>query len=643
MKFTKLVPLFAFLTLAVLSLGFATAGVLTFDPSSISQNILAGQSATISFNLNYTGTVNIATLTWTNSISAGTISNPSTTTINPNQSISLNTTINIPLSASGTVTAIINVSGPNSSQASLPITITVIPVQSSSNISISAPSAPITLGQNTTLNVNNNGNTALSILMSETGSSLFGVTFAPQSFSLSAHTSQSINAILSNLQNLKFGLNTINVKASAGSQVASTQFQVRKTFCSSGAAVVGNLSIINVDWNNYGNGDDNSWELLDEVELEVEVRNNNNDDSIDAIVEFGLYDSNGNNQADNLEFLSDSDSDNEQIDITIDDDDEETVTWIFKVPADFDSGNYKLAIKVYDDDAGESRSCRDNSGDLDNAFYQSVDVKQASKKDRYVVVDDITLDSQVSCGQTFSGRFTVFNVGKDKEDRVKVTIRNKALNINQELEITSKLNKGDNKKLDFISQVPANVESGNYPIEFITEYNYKNGVYRQDADEAAVANLEVIGCSVNLGNTGGLTNLEIKAKLDSVAKAGEELRIIATIKNTGSESDTYSLSARGYSSWAELTDISHTSISVDSGESKDVTFTLLVDKDSSGTQAFDIQATSQGKVQIQEVEVLLSKSTNILNFENPIIWVIGFVNLILVILIVVVAVKLSRR
>src|SRR3989338_6423597 len=447
MKFTKLVPLFAFLTLAVLSLGFATAGDLTFTPSSISQNILAGQSATISFNLNYTGTTNLATLTWASSISAGTISNPSITTINPNQSISLTTTINIPLSASGTVTAIINVSGPNSSQASLPITITVIPVQSSSNISISAPSAPITLGQNTTLNVNNNGNTALSILMSETGSSLFGVTFAPQSFSLSAHTSQSINAILSNLQNLKFGLNTINVKASAGSQVASTQFQVRKTFCSSGAAVVGNLSIINVDWNNYGNGDDNSWELLDEVEIEVEVRNNNNDDSIDAIVEFGLYDSNGNNQADNLEFLSDSDSDNEQI--------------------------------------------------------------------------DITLDSQVSCGQTFSGRFTVFNVGKDKEDRVKVTIRNKALNINQELEITSKLNKGDNKKLDFISQVPANVESGNYPIEFITEYNYKNGVYRQDADEAAVANLEVIGCSVNLGNTGGLTNLEIKAKLDSVAKAGE--------------------------------------------------------------------------------------------------------------------------
>ncbi|MEK6915686.1 MAG: putative S-layer protein [Nanoarchaeota archaeon] len=644
MNFTKLASLFAFVTLSVLALGFASAQVLTFTPSTISQNIVAGQNATINFNLNYSGSSPTVNLTWTSSITSGTITTPSINSINQGQLISVSSTISLLSSASGTITGSINVISSNGDSAGLPITITVN--QPSANITITPPSAPVNINQNASLIVTNAGNTPLSITMSETNSPLFGVTFNPRTFSLASSQPQTVQALLTGLTNLKFGLNNIGIKADAGTQSATSTFQVKKTFCSSGETLIGNLSLSNIEWSNDGEGEDNNWELLDEIELEVEVKNNNDDDDIDTIVEMGLFDSSGKNVADDLIFLDDSDSDNEEIEININDNDEETVTWRFKVPADLDKGDYKLAIKAYSDDVGEGRDCRDSSSHLDDGFFQAIKVEEASDEGRFVIVDEISMDSQVSCGQTATGQFTVFNIGEEDQDRVRILIRNKDLGIDLTREITSDLDRGDGESLDFSFKIPSTASNGNYVLEFITEYDYKNGVYREESENSFDSVFEVLGCSQNLGtgSSGGLTNLDIDAELGSDARAGEELKVIATIKNTGTEDATYSLSARGYSSWAELTDISEGTISVDAGESKEVIFTMLVNEDSSGTQSFDIQVAQDGRVQIQEVEVKLSEAkSSLFNSSNSLIWIIGAVNLILIILIIVVAIKLARR
>ena len=516
-------------------------------------------------------------------------------------------------------------------------------IQSSSNLSISAPTTPISINQNATLIVSNNGNTNLQVTMSETSSPLFGVTFNPTSFSINSNGQQTVIA-KPGLNNLKFGLNTVTVKADAGAQSATSNFQVKKTFCSSGE-VSGNLTIENIDWSNNGEGEDNSWELLDEIEIEVEVGNLNDDDDVDAIVELGLFDSNGKNVADDLIFLADSDSDNEEIEINIDDDDEETVQWVFKVPADFDKGNYRLAIKVYDDDRGESRDCRDSSSDLSDNLFQTIDIEEASDEGRFVVVDDIELDSQVSCGQPLTGQFTVFNIGEDDQDRVRITIRNEELGVDLTREITSDLDRGDDETFSFTFQVPATAKNGNYVLEFFTEYDYRNGVYREESDDTFDAFFEVLGCRDDLSDGGGsLTNLEIDAILDSEAKPGEKLVVVATLKNTGTSDVTYSISARGYSTWANLEDISHSTVTVRAGDSEEVIFTLLVNKDASGTQSFDIQVSQDTRSQIQRVDVKLSSiDKKWFDSSNSLIWIIGAVNLILIILIIVVAVRLSRR
>jgi len=675
MNFTKLFSLFAFVTLAVLSLGLASA---TIDPclEVVSQSMpstAVNNQGTLQASFNITFTCSAPETHSINNMVLNSYSGSSTTsTGNWNQITSLPITINSTLSNPTTITATFNIPnsfigilGTNVTISSTNVTVgtttppystifqlpSVTIAQPQSNLTISASTGPFRTNQNITLTVTNTGNTNLSnIRISEANNVSSGVIFSPSSTisNLIAGTNTAITAVLNSLTNLRFGLNTINIQAvsDSSSQTATTSFQVKKTFCSAGETLNSNLTIANIDWSNNGEGDDDSWELLDEVEVEIKVENHNQDDDVDAIVELGLFDSNGNNQADNLIFLADSDGDNEKIDININDDDEEIVTFKFRVPADFNTGNYKLAIKAFDDDAGESRSCRDSSSDFtENSFFKSVDVKQTSDKGKYVVVDEISMDSQVSCGQAVSGQYTVFNVGKDEQDRVKITIRNKALGISQTKEITN-LDQGDDQTLDFTISVPATATNGNYPLEFITEYDYKNGVYREESDDSFDYTFEVLGCSQNLASgTGALTNLEISAKLDSEAQAGKELIVKAIIKNTGDKSADYTLSANGYSDWAELTDISDTSLSVDAGESKEVIFKLLVNSDAAGIQTFDIQVASQGKVQIQEVEVELSEGKSLLNFNfgNPLIWVIVLVNIVLIVLIIVVAVKLSKR
>lgn len=644
MKFAKLTSLFAVVALAVLALGFASAQVLTFTPSSISQNIVAGQSSTINFNLNHnSGSTNQTGLVWSSTTSTGSFTNlPTLSQINVSDSIALSAVFSVPASASGTISAVINVTSSTGSKAGLPITINVIPSSSTITISTTQPQ-PVSVFSNLTLSVSNSVGSLPTVTMSETSG--FGMIFTPSILANLGSNAQEVNARFTNPTNIKFGTHTVSIKADASSQSRVQNFDVRKTFCSAGT-VPGNITISEVNWENNGEGDEDSWELLDEVEVEVEIKNNNNDDDVDVVVELGLFDSSGNNVADDLFFTAESDGNDEEIEVNIDDDDEETVTWIFRVPADFNPGDYKLAIKAYDDDNGQNRDCDDNVSQFDNNFFQSIKVEETSDEGRFVVVDDIQLDSQVSCGETVSGEFTVYNIGEDDQERIRIVIRNQNLGINLVREITSDLDQGEDEALDFSFTVPATARNGNYVLEFITEYDYRNGVYREESEDSFDASFEVIGCSAqNIGNNnGGLTNIAIDADLASDAKAGEELVIVATITNTGNEDAEYSISARGYSSWADLTDISPGTISVDAGESKEVTLKMLVNKDASGTQNFEMQVSEGSRVQIQEIEVELSSSSSrIFSSDNSLIWIIGAVNLLLIILIIVVAVRMSRR
>ena len=659
MKFAKLASLFVFITLAVFSFSLVSAAVTITGISSTTPSVQAGSQASFTVNVSastHQGTFTNARLVLPTLFAGSSWSGDiGTFTFGPHTSVVKTVTLSIPSNqAPMDYTGVINftASSYNTTSGSfpdiiaLPITITVTPLPTSSNLTATASSAAVNVNQNATITVSNTGTTTFNtVTISETTNPISGVIFSPSSFSLDGGQQRIIQA-RPGLGGLKFGENTINFRAESGNSVANGNFKVRKTFCSAGQSIVTNLTIEGVDFSNTGEGEDTEWELLDEIEIEVDIQNNNQDDEVDVVAVLGLFDSSGNDVSDELTFLGDSREDEEQIEISIEEDNEETVSWEFKVPADLDSGAYRLAVKVYDEDAGQSRDCVDTSNNLNNDFYQSISVEQTNDEGRFVIVDEVELDTQLTCGQTVSGEFTVFNVGEDDEERVRITILNRDLGVNIVREITSDLDQGEDETLDFSLTVPATARSGNYILEFITEYDYDDGSYDQEADESTDYAIEVLGCTGNIGNpSGGLTNIAINAELASDAKAGEELVVVATITNTGDEDADFSISARGYSEWAELTEISPQTLSIDAGESKEVTLKMIVNEDAEGMQAFDLQVSESGRVQVQEIEVELAESNvkNIFNSESSLIWIIVAVNIILIILIIVVAVRMSRR
>lgn len=666
MKAKLFSAIFSVLALAVLMLGFASAvpdPCLSVSPISFPSSVVNNQGTfQATFNLVHSSgncdprtisaiSLSSSTGSWSNASAPQAL--PFTIDDNTNNPILVTSTFTIPQSASGALTTNVAITSNTTSTnylTTLPlpnVTITVAP----SNLSITAPTTIINKGQNATLTVTNNGNTALlSVIMSEIGSTLFGVTFNPATFSLGVGpSSATVTAILSNLNNLKFGLNTVQVQAAAGTQTATASFQVKKTFCSNGQ-IGGNLSIPSVDIQNDGEGDENTWELLDEIDIEVEVENNNQDDERDLIVRLGLFDSSGSNLADDLDYLPESDGDEDEIKVRVDEDDKETVHFIFKVPADFDAENYKLAIKVFDDDISESIECKDNVPGFSAGFYDAISVERTDDEGKSVVVDDIELDSAtLTCGETLSGEFTVFNVGDDDQDRVRITAKNTELGINEQFEITSDLDEGDDQRIPFSFLIPATAENKQHRIDLIVEYGYDDGVFEDEADDTFPIYFNVAGCSSTGPITGPPSGILITASLESDAAPGEELVVEATITNAGSSSQTLTISAEDFEDWASLDDTSRSSLTLDAGESEKVTFTFTVDEDAEGSQSFDIKVTSPTETTRQTVEVNLEEPASTgkkFNFNlkgNPLIWLIGIINVILILLIIMVAVKVARR
>ena len=505
--------------------------------------------------------------------------------------------------------------------------------------------------------------TTLSV--SNTGSGLINVTFQPPAeikrgtktvkFTFAPITLNNINnttpkstlvKMEGDIFDFPFGeySTTANVTAMNSTETTSQQLTLkfRSGFCDNGPRGT-NLSISKVEINNRGDGQDKDWELLDEIEIEVKVENKGDED-VDAIVKLGFFDDVGGDFANDFDYLPESEGDEEEIEIDINDKDDATVTYVFRVPPDLDvDDSYKLAVKVFDDDAGEDVSCADIiPGDK---ISEDINIDRKDDEDKSIFIWDFEFPNEVSCGETVSGSFTVSNVGGDDEDRIRVSVTNSKLNLNQAFEV-SNFDKGDEKTFDISFLVPEGIQNERYKMVFLPEFNYKesSGLYLDKGDEVEHS-INVIGCGVGGGPAPVTGRITVGADLESDAKAGEELIVSATITKAGNEKATVIIDADGYQSWAELESVSKKTLSLDAGKSEEVTFTFIVDDDASGAQTFEIQTTSNGKLETQEVEVNIEspKGFKLDLGGNKLIWIIGIINLALIILIIIVAVKLSQR
>jgi len=380
-----------------------------------------------------------------------------------------------------------------------------------------------------------------------------------------------------------------------------------------------------------GFGEDEEWYPQDEIEVEIKVENQNSDDDIDDIViEWGIFDK------DSGKWVIDVD---DEKDFNLKDGDDETKIITFKLD-DLDEDFDELGDLVFyaratgDDDETDTKVCSSASENV-----------KIITDDEFVILDNIEITGTASCGNEIQITADVWNLGEEEQEDVEVIIYNKELGINKKVAIGD-IDSFDNEKLDITLSLPDDADEKQYDL-ILSVYDEDGEMYENDNDDKAEF---FVPLTIESGSCA--PSASVYANLESEAIAGKELIIKAVVTNTGDRTATYTFNIANYN-WATLESVEPTTIILNSGESKDVLIKFNVNSDVSGDKSFDIELLSDGKVALtQPVSITIEESAgfnfggitgNIISGSNWYLWGIGALNVLLVIIIIVVAFRVSKK
>ncbi len=408
----------------------------------------------------------------------------------------------------------------------------------------------------------------------------------------------------------------------------------------------GELKIRDIDVINNGIsstefGDDENWFPFEEIEVEIEIENKGDYDVDDIVVEWGLYSEETGEWTieieDESEFNLKEDGDREIL----------TISFLLNDRMDEDldelDGDYRLYVRatgVIDDSKAD---------ELDGADTCASDYSQTSieiEKD-FIILDNLQVVGvgTASCGTDVQITADIWNIGSKTQDEVSVRAYNEELGINEIVQIGD-IDAFEDEKFPFSFQVPSDAEEKAYTILF-TILDEDGDSYYNDYDNDIAefrVDVEVEGNCINEPRA------TVSAELESEAKPDSDLVIRTTIINTGVDTSTFEISAGDFSSWATLVSIVPSSITLDAGDSADLLITLNVNPGVSGDQDFNILVTEDQKVLSTPVIVrdITGKgfpgfTGNLISEGSWPIWAIGAINVVLIFVIILVALKVAKK
>lgn len=464
------------------------------------------------------------------------------------------------------------------------------------------------------------------------------VTLDSYNFDIEAGESKKISASVTpnSIDALEIGIHSKSIEITAGGNTTQTlTFSAHKSYCEKGPLKSDIIEIREIDESGSSSDDDWAWYPQDDITLSVKVKNNDDEEDREVRVEWDIYDKG------NKEFLDIGDDET----VSINNNDYEWVEFSFEVPYDLERGsNYLLFVKAYDDDEGEEEICsvaKENGKSA--AIGEEEGIPIEIKRERNdVEITKTNLPELLSCGSTTEINLWIANIGRTREDKIKVTLQESVFGKEISREV-SKLDWDDKaEKLSFSVTVPNDIKEGIHKLNFRIDYDYDEDDDEFGKYKTISYDIEVKGNCIVEKKLGA----EITAELDSDAIAGEQLVIKGTIENTGKEKTSYTLSTKGFSSWAKLDTIEPKTLTLDARDSSDFLIYFNVNEDAEGEQFFTIRADFEKETIEQEVSVIIEGkeptavtgaaiSTHLR--ENWFIWVIIVINIILIIAIILVA------
>ena len=378
-----------------------------------------------------------------------------------------------------------------------------------------------------------------------------------------------------------------------------------------------------------GYGSDSYWYPLDNLEAKVIVTNNGPETIKNIAVKWILYDTTTKKK-----IMSDS-----QDTFSLKSDADKTVTIDFQLPGNLNDDNYVFYAWVAGNDEaydGNPQICA--TGNSDGA---SVNIDS-----HFVVLDSLTIPDSVSCGGTAQITGTAWNIGSEDESNVYLIVYSSQLGINQRVNIGD-ISSGDNKDFSFTLNVPNDVPVGTYSLT-LNPYDNSNDIFKNENGDKSTSQLIL---NVNQ-SCSTVPQVSVAANLQSQAKSGQELDVLATFVNTGSKSTTYTLDLTDYSDWASLISMDKNSVTLNAGDSQNVLIKLKVNDGISGSQKLTLNVKDGNKVLAQPISVSVEKGFSFPNLtgfitglggDNWYLWGIGALNLILVVIIIAVALRVVKK
>jgi len=404
----------------------------------------------------------------------------------------------------------------------------------------------------------------------------------------------------------------------------------------------GDLEISDFDINIDGEGSDDEWQYLDNIEIVVEIENTNNDDDIDDVeVMIMILDNEMDNGGNDV--TNDFDIDDETLTSIgkLRDGDEETVTFLIdELPADLDDGTYYMYIMAYED-GNEEEQCVSESSKLDDDFYFKFTVESVDY-DESVVARGTELQLQIDtyCNQqNLEVQIPVYNLGSDEEEKVLVNVRNSELGID-EYTVIDDLDNGDKEVVSFFVDIPSQLIKEKYNLDISVYFDWDSDeddeeFLSYDEETSASIRLNILGCEAPAPT--------ITANLGSTTEAGKELIIKATIKNNGQLND-FIVTPTGFETWADLISVEPRTLSIASGNSQEVTITLLPKQ--SGARTFRIETMVDGENYVQPVSVNIKSKPSVLSglgLSDAMLYLIVGITALLILIFLVLIIKIVRK
>jgi len=394
-------------------------------------------------------------------------------------------------------------------------------------------------------------------------------------------------------------------------------------------------------------GEDNKWFPFETIHADIQVKNYGNYDVDTVEVLWGVYD------VDTQQWVIEPDTFN---DFRLKHGDTETVSVDFNiddnVDVDLTDINDGDTLRFYATATGQVDDQDSVSDGQDFCTYKNDDSEMIIERD-FVILTNIQIPQTVQCGETLDVTATAWNVGDRDQNDVSVELFDKEnlLGINQVISVGD-IDAFDSQSISFSYKIPASSQEKNYRLE-MDMLDEDGSIYQDNFNDDYSKFIVPFAVSGKCVPDVASITPSITANLVSEAKAGQDVLINLVITNPSDESVTYFANILGYSEWASSAVLDSPTFTLGPGETRNLLATVSTNDDVYGVKTFNLELSANGvSIISQPVSVTLEKASGLSGLsgitgfsilENKTAFALGLLNVLLILVIIIVAVKVSRK